>query len=125
MNSVGEGPAEPGRSATTWSPPRPPVDLEVTRGGDGELKLAWEPSPDAGAPAAMVEHRVQVARSPGGPAELVDEVESIYTRFYDTRRLPLQDYHYEVRAWNPAGEGVPSARACIVLPFETPVVNCR
>lgn len=222
VNPVGEGPAEPGRSAKTWDYARPPRSLAVAPEGDGGLRLAWQPSPDASGPAGMTGHRVYRAASAEGPYEAIATVGAtatgftdaglgrgvamhyrvsavnvvgegawsdpasattyrvpgaprdvtirhvitlepvsfeiswrppsdpapfteyrVYraaspdgapqfigavphtaTRFVDGFRGPFLDYHYEVRASNPAGEGASSARACYAFPLETALGRC-
>lgn len=223
VNGVGEGPSEPGRSASSWPLPRPPVGLAVAPAGDGELRLTWSASPDAAGPARMLAHRIYRAEAPAGPfalvgavgaedttwtdgglgrgatahyrvsavsevgesaagdvasattwavpgvprdvqarhrvgiapvefvvswrapadatpfseyrvyrassstgaAQLAGTVSAGSTEFVDRWRGALLDYHYEVRAANPAGEGAPSARACAVFPWETFLARCE
>lgn len=222
VNSVGEGPAEPGRSATTWTAPRPPAALSVTRGGDGELRVTWTPSPDHAGPGPVLAYRLYRATSASGPfsliaipgasattyldtglgkgatrhyriaavngvgegapsatragttwqlpgiplnvqataqiglqpvqvqvtweapaegndltlyriyyatsptaePRLIGEVHHAQRSFVDALQTPLFDHHYEVRAFNPAGEGAPSARTCVVWPTSTPLGRC-
>lgn len=105
VNAVGEGPSEPGRSATTWSPPRAPASLGVARGGDGELVISWPASPDQPGPAPMVSYYVYSAPTASGPYTLTGHVGSSARSFSHTGLADGTTVHYRVTAVNVVGEG--------------------
>ena len=111
VNAVGEGPSEPGRSATTWSPPRPPATPTVSRGGDGELIVSWQASLDHAGPAPMSAYRVYAGAEAAGPFTLLASLASTARTHTQTGLADGQTVHYRVSAVNVVGEGARSDAA--------------
>lgn len=124
-NVVGEGAPGASAHATTWDVPDAPSDVRIRHRltpGPIAFEVSWT-APTTSAP--FTHYRVYRATESGGPATFIGDVPSTQTTYVDGGRGVLVDYHYEVRAWNPAHESAPSARACSVYPMETPLFRCR
>lgn len=110
-NVVGEGPFSAARSATTWTPPRPPQGLAVQPRGDGELSVSWLPSPDQAGPAPMSAYRVYRADAASGPFTLVGTGGAGARNFTDAGLPRGATAYYRIGSVNVVGEGAPSDAA--------------
>lgn len=122
VSAVGEGPLGDAAWGTTWTTPGTPRDVTVRQPlGLPSFEVTWTP-PGDGAP--FTHYRIYRASAADGPATLVGEVPASTLRYSERAPGVLVDYHYEVRASNPSGEGAPSTRGCAVWPLESPLARC-
>lgn len=119
VTPAGEG-AAASIDATTWRVVDAPRDVEVRIGLLPSAEITWSSPADT---APFQTYRVYRIGA-GNAATLVGEVDHRTTRFTDATLRFATSGTYEVRAWNPAGESAPSARACDAWPAQTFVTGC-
>lgn len=110
VNAVGEGPQSNTASATTFSVPNAPQNLEAQAGpGVGEITLTWQtPAFDGG--TAVTNYRIHRSTLNGGPYAQIAQVGNVLT-YTDTGRELGTTYYYVVSAVNAIGEGPHSNQA--------------
>jgi Fibronectin type III domain len=101
-NAVGTSiTSDPSAPITPVSPPPPPTGVSATASGPGQVTVAWAPSPDNRATAAITGYRI--AGTPGGDAS-VGDVSSAFV----TGLTPGQVYSFTVSATTATGDSLPS-----------------
>jgi titin len=120
VDAVGEGPASPPASATTFTAPRAPQDVLASPGALGtlgEASLTWSAPSDGGLPVtAFHVHR---------DGELVATLPGDATGWTETGLDMTRSHTYTVRAANDAGEGPQSDASCsYASPAGTLLAGC-
>ena len=82
------------------------------------VTLTWSWSQGTGDPATGF--HVQRSSVAGGPYTTVATTPVAVKTYLDTSVLVGSTYYYVVTAYNPAGDGVPSAEVTCVIPFQIP-----
>lgn len=120
VSLVGEGVAAT-VSGTTWGLASAPRDVSVRSFAVVPVvEVSWS-APESGAP--FLTYCLDRIGASGG-ATLVAELDASVTRYTDRSVRASTTSTYEVRAWNPAGEGATSERACGAWFIQTPATRC-